>query len=414
MRLQRLNGAPEQLLKVKYLIAIKNGRIVTPGQIIENRILLLEQDRIFGFSDSLDGLDGVERVVNAHGRYIVPGLIDVHSDRIEQYIMPRPTSQVDFEFALKTCERDLLGAGITTMYHSISLFGDEFFGSSPLRTKESVQKIADLIAGIHLRNHLIHHRFHLRLEIDNLEAYDIAYNMIAQGKVQQISFMNHTPGQGQYRSMEAYRETVSKYNGKHNGKDVSQLSSDELREYHTGKPKLSFDQQKELTQFAHEKGIPVASHDDDTAAKLEENKKIGVDISEFPISIETARAAKAHGFHTVVGSANILRGSSHSGNLSATEAVLENCADIICSDYYPAAILNSIFIMHEKHGVPLAQMVNRATLNPAKAMMIDSDYGSIEQGKKADLLIVENLDGYPVITHTFVDGVAASRIEYRR
>jgi alpha-D-ribose 1-methylphosphonate 5-triphosphate diphosphatase len=59
-------------------------------------------------------------------------------------------------------------------------------------------------------------------------------------------------------------------------------------------------------------------------------------------------------------------------------------------------------------------MVNKATLNPAKAMRIDKNYGSIEPGKKADLLIVDILDGYPVITHTFVDGIAASRIEYRR
>jgi alpha-D-ribose 1-methylphosphonate 5-triphosphate diphosphatase len=70
--------------------------------------------------------------------------------------------------------------------------------------------------------------------------------------------------------------------------------------------------------------------------------------------------------------------------------------------------------MHTKHGAPLPPMVNRATLNPAKAMRTDKEYGSIEPGKKADLLIVDMLDGYPVITHTFVDGITASRIEYRR
>jgi len=58
-------------------------------------------------------------------------------------------------------------------------------------------------------------------------------------------------------------------------------------------------------------------------------------------------------------------------------------------------------------------MVNRATLNPAKAMRTDKDYGSIESGKKADLLIVDLLDGYPVITHAFVNGNPTSRVEYR-
>jgi len=374
----------------------------------------LEQDRIKGFVDSLENLEDVERVVNAHGRFIMPGFIDVHSDRIEQYIQPRPTSQVDFEFGLRICERDMLGAGITTIYHSISLFGDDSFGSSPLRTKESVQKLANLIAGIHLKNHLIHHRFHLRIEIDNLEAYGITREMIEQDKVHQISFMNHTPGQGQYKSIEAYKETVTKYNGKYDGKDISSFNAEELLQYHIKKPKLPFRKLKELAMLAHEKGIPVASHDDDTIEKLEENQKIGVDISEFPISIETALAAKEKGFYTVVGSANILRGSSHSGNLSAAEAVLKDCADIICSDYYPAAILYSIFHMNKKYGVTLPEMVNKATLNPAKAMRIEKDYGSIEIGKKADLMIVDIFDDDPAITHVFVDGVAVSRIEYRR
>ena len=396
------------------MIAIKNGKIVTPNQIIEDKILLMKQDRIVGFADSLDGLDTIEQVFNVHGRYILPGIIDVHSDKIEQYIQPRPTSQVDFEFGLKTCERDLLSAGITTIYHSVSLFGDEFFGSSPLRTKENVQKLADLTTGIHLRNHLIHHRFHLRIEIDNLEAYGIAREMIEQGKVHQISFMNHTPGQGQYRSIAAYQDTVSKYNGKFNGKEAKMMTERELMNHHQNKPKLSSLQLRELSILAHSHGIPVASHDDDTLEKLEDNLKIGVDISEFPITMETAKAAKAHGFYTVVGSANILRGSSHSGNMSAADAILEGCADIICSDYYPAAILHSIFSMHIEHGVPLSQMVNKATLNPARAMKIDKDYGSIEPGKKADLLVVDILDGYSVITHAFVDGVAASHITYRR
>jgi len=123
---------------------------------------------------------------------------------------------------------------------------------------------------------------------------------------------------------------------------------------------------------------------------------------------------KSHGFYTVVGAANILRNGSHSGNLSASTAVVEDCADIICSDYYPAAILAGVFQMNINYKIPLPQMVNRATLNPAKAMKIDRDYGSIEQGKKADVLIIDILDGYPVITHVFVDGVAVSRIEYRR
>ncbi len=393
------------------MIAIKNGKIITPGGIQENKVLIIEGERIKAFVNSNDEcIQKADRIIDAHDRYITPGFIDVHSDKIEQFIQPRPTSRMDLELALKECERELLHLGITTMYHSVSLYKDEFFGKSPLRTKENVKKIADLIENIHNRNHLIHHRLHLRIEIDHFEAFDIAREMIATKKIHEISFMDHSPGQGQYRDLAIYENTISKYHGK----EIETLGMEGIIEYHRNKSVLSFEQLKELTELAHAAGIPAASHDDDCEEKLAVNQAIGVDISEFPIHVKTAKSAKHMGFHTVVGAPNILLGGSHSGNMSAAEAIMEDCADILCSDYYPPAILHSIFIMHQKYGIALHEMINRATLNPARAMKIDQDYGSVEAGKKADLLIIDNLDGYPVITHVLVDGNTTSRVEYRK
>lgn len=45
---------------------------------------------------------------------------------------------------------------ITTIYHSLFLQREEFFGKSPLRTNANVRKISDLIENIHNRYHLIH------------------------------------------------------------------------------------------------------------------------------------------------------------------------------------------------------------------------------------------------------------------
>ncbi len=389
------------------MIAIKNGKIVTPEGIVENKALLIEEGRIAAFAD--DG-GGVEKVIDAHGRYVTPGFIDIHSDRIEQCIQPRPTSEMDFELALKECERELLHQGITTMYHSLSLYKDEFFGKSPLRTKESVKKLAGLIANIHNRSHLIRHRLHLRVEIDNFEGLEIARAMIAENKVHEISLMDHTPGQGQYRNLEIYEEAVLKYNGR----EIKYDGIESILEYHRNKSVMSFAHLKELADLAHGFGISVSSHDDDTEEKLALNKALGVDISEFPILVDTAKTAKQMGFYTVVGAPNILLGGSHTGNMSAADAIKEGCADILCSDYYPPAILHGIFIMHREHRIPLHEMINKATLNPAKAMRIDRDFGSVEAGKKADLLIIDVLDGYPVVTHALVDGKTTARVEYRR
>lgn len=389
------------------MTAIINGKIVTPEGLVEDKNLLTGGDRILGFSDEIpDSGD----IIDAGGGYIMPGFIDIHSDRIEQCILPRPTSMLDFELALKECECELLHLGITTMYHSLALNKDEFFGKSPIRQKENVRRLADLIENIHNRSHLIRHRFHLRIEIDNFEAYEIARAMIDGGKVHEISFMDHSPGQGQYRNLEVYARTISAYKGR----EVEQQTFESILEYHQNKETLSLEQMRELADYAHASGVAVASHDDDTLEKLALNEKIGVDICEFPITLETAKAAHDKGILTVVGAPNILLGGSHSGNMSAAEAILEGCADIICSDYYPPAILHGIFIMAERYGVPLCEMVNKATLEPARAMKIDKDFGSIERGKKADLLIVEPIDGYPVLTHVLVDGRVTAQVAYRR
>lgn len=390
------------------MIAIKNGRLVLPDKIIDGKYLLIEKDRIHSISDTLP--ENPDKVIDAHGRFVTPGFIDIHSDRIEQFILPRPTARFDFELALKECERELLHQGITTMYHSMSLFKDERFGTSPLRTLSSVREMAQLIRDIHERFHLLHHRLHLRVEIDNLEAYDIAKDMIEQGLIHEISFMDHSPGQGQYKDLAIYRQTLAKYQGC----ETEEYDFESFLAEEETKETLSFSQLQELCKLAHEHNISVASHDDDTREKLQLNREIGVDISEFPITIEAAKYANELGFTTVVGAPNILRGGSHSGNMSAADAILEDCADILCSDYYPPAILHGIFIMNQKYGVPLPAMVNRASLNPAKAIGLGDLYGSIEPGKKADLLIIELLDGYPVITHVLVDGRTTSRVEYRR
>ena len=383
------------------MIEIKNGRIVTPYEVLEGKSLLIEDGRIY---DICEFTGKADKTIDAHGRFVMPGFIDIHSDRVEKIINPRPTAVFDFELGLKEIEKELLQQGITTMYHSFSIHKDVSLGESLLRKKENVRKMVELIKDLHERDHLIHHRCHLRLEIDNLEVYDIAKEMLENNLVHEISFMDHTPGQGQYRDLEIYKKSI----------ETNGRTFEEILDYHKSKDRLSFEQMKELTELAHTKNITVASHDDDTIEKLNINKEIGVDISEFPITIEVAKEAKKMGFLTVVGAPNILLGGSHSGNMSAADAIMNDCADVLCSDYYPQSILHSIFIMNKKYGVPMPEIVKKATLNPARATKIDKEYGSLEKGKKADILIVDEIDSYPVITHVLVDGRTTSRVEYRR
>jgi len=171
---------------------------------------------------------------------------------------------------------------------------------------------------------------------------------------------------------------------------------------------------QDIAELAHRKNIAIASHDDDTLEKIEFLKQFGATISEFPITIEVAKAAKAAGMLTLVGAPNILLGGSHSGNMSAAQAINEGVVDILCSDYYPAALLHAIFIMHEQYGQDLAKMFRLVTLNPAVAVKMDREIGSIVPGKKADVLIINKIEGdFPVITCVMVDGKVITQTNYR-
>lgn len=384
---------------------IKNGKIVTEYGIKEGLSLVINEDKIEGlFRDSHTDKNSV--VIDAKGGYIAPGLVDIHSDYIELMTSPRPTSVMDFNIGIRETEKVLASCGITTMYHSLSLTKDDEFSKKPIRESKNVKGLLEKINENSLN--LIRNRFHGRLEIDNLEQVDELKEYIKERKVHLLSIMDHSPGQGQYRDLEIYRDTLKGYR-----KDISDDEINFILENHKNKEKLTLENIKELVELGCENGISVASHDDDTVEKLDLVKSMGVNISEFPIKLEVAKKAHEKGMFTVAGAPNVLLGGSHSGNLSAAEGILKGYIDVLCSDYYPQGMLHSVFILSEKYGLDLCEMFKLITLNPAKAVGIDNEFGSIQKGKKADILIINrDEEGLPIVSKTIVNGNIVSSIGF--
>jgi alpha-D-ribose 1-methylphosphonate 5-triphosphate diphosphatase len=394
---------------------IFNASVVGPDQILPNHAVIIREDRIRAVlpMDSLAKEDhrGEEMLcVDALGGYVLPGFIDIHSDYIEGILQPRPTSLMDFETGLREAEKQLLGHGVTTIYHSLSMMNVPGIqgGRGNFRTRENFERLALLIRRFHQGYHLIRHRLHARYDIHNTELYEFVEQILGEGKIHELSFMDHTPGQGQYRNLEIYaRSTV--------GWDVEGASTlEEKIEFLQKRPVVSREKLKRLADLAREKGVPLASHDDDSPEKvLLVKKEYAAKISEFPVELGVAKKAREEGLLVVMGAPNVMLGGSHSGNLSALEAIREGCADILCSDYYPASLLHSAFRLEEQGILSLPEAVRMLTLNPARAMNTDADYGSVEAGKKADLLIVRKIQGCPMVYACFIDGRCALQYEYR-
>lgn len=388
---------------------ITNGAVITEQEILENHEVLIDGDRIKGiYPAGTINQDQVSEVLSVGGGYIAPGFIDIHSDFIENMASPRPTSVMDFNLSIRETEKILVNQGITTIFHSLSFYKEDVFGAKPIREHHNVVKLIGVIADSHNRMHLIRHRFHARFEIDNFAGIDNLKDYINCGQVHMVSFMDHSPGQGQYRNLEVFRQTLKGY------RELNDGEIDAIIQENMQSEKMTVQAIREISELARSKNIVIASHDDDTAEKIELVQQFGATISEFPITLPVAQAAQAAGMHTIAGAPNVMLGGSHSGNLCAATAIKAGAVSILCSDYYPASMLHAVFTLHKEHGQDLCAMFRLVSANPAKALQLDAEIGSIAVGKKADILIINKIEeDFPVISSVMVDGQIVSRTNYR-
>lgn len=387
---------------------IINSSVITATEILEDYAVVINGDTIEKLLPMNEvNTEDYGNVINAKDGYVTAGFIDIHSDYIEGIIAPRPTTIMDFNIGIKESERILSSHGITTMFHSLSIYKEDLFGHKPVRQPDNVDKLIHAIHRTHSEKHLIRHRMHARFELDSLGMVDTVKDHIENERVHLLSFMDHTPGQGQYRDIEKYRHTMKGY---------QDLSDEEINKQIENKKemnRLSVEEMETMSKLARSKGIAVASHDDDATEKIDFNEALNTSISEFPITMEVAKYAHGKRMYTLAGAPNIMLGGSHSGNLNAKDAIMEGCISILCSDYYPPAMLHSVFKLHREADYPLVEGFKLITLNPAKAVQMDDEIGSIEAGKKADINIIRLFDDYPTITECIVNGKVVSRYHYR-
>jgi alpha-D-ribose 1-methylphosphonate 5-triphosphate diphosphatase len=385
---------------------IVNATIVRSDRVMKGSLLIKEDQISATYEDPLpsDFITGEHEVIDAEGMLLLPGLIDIHCDAIEKEVQPRPNTFYPMELAMFDLEKKLAGSGITTMYQSVSLG----VGLS-LRGDHLLVKLIDQIKRHRSLRSMIRHKIHLRYELIHLAGLELARELLKDGTVDYLSFMNHSPGQGQYRKPGSFEAYVMKNQGV-NKEEVQKIVDNAVRM----QDEIDWDGIKGLADTARRLGIPMASHDDDTVEKVDDFLRYGMAVSEFPLNMKTAEYAAEQQLHVCVGAPNVVRGGSHDENLTAMDAIRAGYATILCSDYLPSSLLTSVFTVANQGAMSLPHAVNMASLHPANAMGIDDAFGSIEDGKVADLLLVKVIDGYPFVTKTFVNGTCVYSADFYR
>jgi alpha-D-ribose 1-methylphosphonate 5-triphosphate diphosphatase len=370
---------------------IENARIVTPEGTLDGASASIRQGRLYKIRDGFIGNGGAR--IDADGSWLLPGLIDMHSDALEKDIEPRPNAFFPLDIVLYELDKKLAACGVTTIYHSISFAEDEIGVRSNRMAAGIISTIRDRAERLHVRT-----RVHARFEITDGAAMPELESLLENGKIQLLSLMDHSPGQGQFREVVSFRNYYQAVYGK---------TDEEIRAIIDRKRKARSHVKaniERIVQSCRRFGVPMASHDDDCRDKIEWLCEQGIGITEFPVNLDALRAAREKGLYVCLGAPNIVRGNSQARNLSARDAIMEGCGDILCSDYAPMSILHAVFMLDGLGILPLHRAVNMASLLPARSLGIAGETGSLEEGKAADLVLVRNDDGIHRVQKTYIGG----------
>lgn len=387
-------------MQLNQKIILHNGAVVTENEVLDHHSIIIKDKKILKIIPSCDVVltNENEKIINCLGMYILPGLIDIHSDTIEKVLVPRKGVKFDPEFAIFEVDKQLAQQGITTIFHSISIAETSICNNNRTLKIDDMFNLCDLIFDLS-RDLLIKHRFHARFELNTISAYDYIVKSIQSRKIHELSFMDHTPGQGQYKDYRMFEKVINQQYG-----ETSRSQRQEIITKCRNKPKLDLSSIESLIHIANDYKIPLAYHDVETEEQVDWMLSNNFTICEFPLSSHVARHAIKHGLYCVVGAPNVILGHSHYNNVSATELLINNTANVLCSDYFSATLLLSLLKLHQVYNLDLVESVRFATLYPAQALGISNEIGSIKVNKCADIIVVDVSHNIPRVVMTLVNG----------
>jgi alpha-D-ribose 1-methylphosphonate 5-triphosphate diphosphatase len=389
-------------------VSIHNARIVLEDQVVIGSVIV--RDGIIceiGEGEVNARSEAGSLSINANGDYLIPGLVEIHTDALEWHLRPRPQSNWPAKAAVVAHDAMLATSAITTVLDSLCI-GD--LGSDGFRS----DVLGDALKAIDETKELgalrVDHYIHLRCEVADPRTPALFDQEIERDSVRLVSLMDHTPGIRQYRDVDAYRNSLTtspntRIGNSSLGGSTSTIESanDQIALLQARRAEHSMPNWRYIASCATAHDVALASHDDASAADISLAVSSGVAIAEFPTTTEAAAAAHANGLVTVAGAPNVVRGGSHSGNVSAAALATEGLLDILSSDYVPYSLLHAPFILHKQGIVSLPKAISMVTSGPARAVGF-TDRGTIRVGSRADMALIKLSDWIPTVSAVWSNG----------
>lgn len=372
---------------------IKNARIVTRNEEFIG-VVRVENGLI---AEVAPGATSAPEAQDWEGDYLLPGFVELHTDNLEKHLAPRPGVMWNVEGAFVIHDAQVAAAGITTVFDSLAIGSRADAGLRGSEVHRNAMSALDRLAERGLLR--ADHYLHLRCEVGTEDVIDL-FDELGQHRLMRLaSVMDHTPGQRQWQDAAKWRQYQER-----NGKWSDEKMEAALIELSDLQARFAQVHRRRIVERCQARGIAVASHDDTLVEHVEEAVSEGIAISEFPTTLAAAKAARGHGLATIMGAPNIVRGGSHSGNVSALELAKAGLLDILSSDYVPSSLMMAVFQLVREAGWSLPRAVATVSAAPARAVGLE-DRGAIVAGLRADLVRVRLCDALPVPHATYVAGV---------
>ncbi len=373
-----------------------NARLVLADEVL-NGSLLAQDGHI---AEVQSGRSQAADAIDLEGDYLLPGLVEMHTDNFERHLMPRPKVYWAELPALMAHDAEVAAAGITTVFDALGvgeadtecLRGSAWGGV--LQTLDACHAQGLLRADHHL---------HVRCELPAPNTIELFAPFLGHPRLSLISLMDHTPGQRQWEDIEQARTYYTGKKGWSQQKFEQQVAQANELQAKYAEPHRAY-----FVDYCRSNAIALASHDDTTVAHVEQAHAEGATMSEFPTTVAAAQEARTRGLRTVMGGPNVVRGGSHSGNVAAAELAKLGLLDILSSDYVPGSMLSGAMRLVRDGLMTLPQAVATVSRTPALATGL-SDRGAIAAGLRADLIQVRmaTLPGgqeHPVVRAVWREG----------
>lgn len=372
-------------------LTLANAMLVLPDRVMRGAVTIADGL----ISDIAEGDTLPEGAVDCGGDYVMPGLVELHTDNLERHIEPRPKVDWPHLPALLAHDAELASTGITTVFDALRV-GSVHTGKVGIR-RYARNLATDLLDARAADVFKISHFLHLRAEICSETLLEEMAEFGPEDRVGIVSLMDHTPGQRQFRDMSALKAYIQKRKGLSDADFVAHVAN-------LGELQKRVGALHEVGAVAEAKryGAVLASHDDTTSDQVATSCAHGIRFAEFPTTLEAAQACHGSGIAVMMGAPNLIRGASHSGNVAAGDLARKDLLDIVSSDYVPAALLLAAFRLARLwDDLPRASACVSET--PARVAGL-ADRGRLQIGWRGDVIRVRTVDDTPLLRGVWCRG----------